>query len=251
MSAVVLWKSSKYRIDGTRISGTRDVKELAPASRILADLVGSFYTRALPRYVSGDLIDLGCGKAPLLGAYETRCSSIVLADWANSAHENLLLDVVIDLNKPLMALDSSSFDVVLLSDVLEHICEPAALMAEISRILKPGGRLLLNVPFAYWIHEAPHDYYRYTRYALERFARESGLEVLELAPLGGWIEVMADMWAKMLARTKIAILPALIHQVAIRFHRTSVGQRVAARSGEVLPLGYAMVAQKAPTEERL
>lgn len=75
--------------------------------------------------------------------------------------------------------------------------------------------------------------------------------MLELAPLGGWIEVMADMWAKMLARTKMAILPAVIHQIAIRFHRTPVGQRLAARSGEVLPLGYAMVAQKAPTEEQL
>lgn len=248
MSSTNLWVASKFSIEGARISGSRDVRELAPASRILADLVGDFYSSAFPRYVSGDLIDLGCGKAPLLGAYRDRCSSVVLADWANSPHENPLLNIVIDLNKPLDVLDSNAFDVVILSDVLEHICEPAALMMEISRILKPGGRLLMNVPFAYWIHEAPHDYYRYTRYALEMFARQSGLRVIELKPLGGWIEVMADLWAKMLARTRVALLPALVHRCVMAFNRTAVGRKVAARTGEVLPLGYAMVVQKPMAE---
>ncbi len=210
--------------------------------------MGEFYSNAIPRWVSGDLVDLGCGKAPLLGAYREHCSSILLADWAKSPHANPLLDLVIDLNEPLTSLDSQSFDVVLLSDVLEHIPEPAALMAEIRRILKPGGRLLLNVPFAYWIHEAPHDYYRYTRYALERFALQSGLEVIELVPLGGWIEVVADLWCKTLARARLWPLSAAVHRAVITFHRTALGRRLAARSGEVLPLGYGFIARNPTTD---
>jgi SAM-dependent methyltransferase len=246
------WKPSKFRIEGDVIRASDDPGELAPSSRIIADLVGEFYSIVIPKYVSGDLADLGCGKAPLLGAYRPLCTSILLADWANSAHANPLLDLSIDLNEPLISLAASSFDVVILSDVLEHIREPELLMSEISRILKPGGYLLLNVPFAYWIHEAPYDYYRYTRFALERFVQKSGMQVIVLVPLGGWSEVIADLSCKLLARVRLPILAVVIqrmiivaiHRVIIAFHRTPLGRRLALRGGEVLPLGYGMAAQK-------
>ncbi|WP_197497377.1 class I SAM-dependent methyltransferase [Mycobacterium sp. 852013-51886_SCH5428379] len=198
----------------------------------------------IPKWVSGDLADLGCGKAPLLGAYGPRCRSVTLADWSNSAHDNPYLDLLVDLNEPLSSLQTSSFDVVLLSDVLEHIREPGLLMAEISRILKPGGRLLLNVPFIYWIHEAPHDYYRYTSFALERFVNNSGLEVVELVPLGGWVEVMGDLWSKFFAFAGLKWMAAAIHHAVAAFGNTFVGRRLTNRSGKVLPLGYGLVARK-------
>jgi SAM-dependent methyltransferase len=238
------WKQSKFRIEGCTIRASNDPGELDRASRIIADLVGGFYSTAIPKWVSGDLADLGCGKAPLLGAYRDRCTSILLADWANSHHSNPLLDLRIDLNEPLSPLAANSFDVVILSDVLEHIREPAALMTEISRVLKPGGRLLLNVPFAYWIHDAPYDYYRYTRFALERFAQQSGMQVIELVPLGGWIEVMGDLWCKLLVYARMSFLAVVIHRATIAFHRTSLGRRLALRSGKVLPLGYGLIARK-------
>lgn len=246
------WKQSKFRIEGFEIRASRDITELSASSRIIADLVAEFYSSAIRERAKGDLADLGCGKAPLLGAYGPLCTSILLADWANSSHDNPLLDLIIDLNEPLTPLVTSSFDVVILSDVLEHIREPALLMAEISRILKPGGYLLLNVPFAYWIHEAPYDYYRYTRFALERFAQNSGLHLIELVALGGWVEVMADLSCKLLASVRLRglsgvihrlIIPA-IHRLVLSFHRTDFGLRLARRGGEVLPLGYGMVAQK-------
>lgn len=241
------WEPSKYRIDGNVVRGSRDTSQLACSSRIIADLVGEFYTSAIPRWVSGDLVDLGCGKAPLLAAYRGHCSSVVLADWGNSAHANPNLDLIIDLNEPLAVLGSSSFDVVLLSDVLEHIAEPGPLICEIQRILRPGGRLVLNVPFIYWIHEAPYDFYRYTRYALERFIREAGLEVIEVVPLGGWLEVMADLWAKILVRTKLSFVASGVHRAVIAFHGTEMGRRLALRGGEILPIGYGLVARKPMT----
>lgn len=239
------WQQSKFRIEGRTIRASTDSAELERSSRILADLVGEFYSDAIPKWVSGDLADLGCGKAPLLGAYRDRCTSILLADWENSHHPNPLLDLTIDLNEPLASIADCSFDVVILSDVLEHIREPAALVAEISRILRPGGRLLLNVPFAYWIHESPHDYYRYTRFALERFILNSGLQVIELNALGGWVEVMSDLWCKMLVFARLPLFAVAIHRAVIAFHRTSLGRRLAAKSGKALPLGYGLVAQKA------
>lgn len=245
-----LWRQSKFQIEGRQIRASKDAHELARSSRIIADLVAEFYTNAIPRWVSGDLADLGCGKAPLLGAYRDYCSSILLADWDNSLHENPLLDLVIDMNQPLTSFASNSFDVLILSDVLEHISEPKALMGEIYRILKPGGRLILNVPFIYWIHESPHDYYRYTRFALERFAKQAGLEVAELVPLGGWIEVLADICSKLMARVRLWYLVPFLHRVVMAINRTALGKKIAARGGELYPLGYGMVAVK-PAIRRL
>ncbi len=243
-SQIEQWKQSKFTIDGSTIRGTRDRRELWPGSRIVADLVGQFYSNAIPKWVSGDLADLGCGKAPLLGAYRDRCTSVALADWPNSAHPNPLINISVDLNEPLVSIPDKSYDVVVLSDVLEHIREPVVLMSEISRILRPGGRLLMNVPFAYWIHEAPYDYYRYTRYALESFVETAGMQVVELTPLGGWIEVMADMSCKLLTRARLTFVASALHRAVIAFNNTGIGRRLALSTGDVLPLGYGMVARK-------
>ena len=59
-----------------------------------------------------------------------------------------------------------AFDVVLCAEVLEHMQEPARALAEMRRVLKAGGKLLLTTPFAYPIHYAPTDYYRFTRFGL-------------------------------------------------------------------------------------
>jgi 2-polyprenyl-3-methyl-5-hydroxy-6-metoxy-1,4-benzoquinol methylase len=239
-----LWKPTKFRVDGNKVRASKDRNELAVHSRIVAELVAEFYTRAIHNWASGELADLGCGKAPLMGAYRQHCSSVFLADWANSLHENPLLDQVVDLGQPLTMLQSNTFDTVILSDVLEHIAEPAQLMMEISRILKPNGHLIMNVPFLYWIHEAPHDYYRYTNYALERFATQAGLEVVELARLGGWIEVNADLWSKFLVRAHLSPVVAVIQNLVVAFHRTALGRKVAAKSSAFTPIGYGMVARK-------
>jgi SAM-dependent methyltransferase len=245
-----LWEETKYRIIGGKVRSSKDPIELARSSRIIADLVAEFYARAIPRWASGDLADLGCGKAPLLGIYRNYCASITLADWANSTHENPLLDLVIDMNEPLRQIASNSFDTVLLSDVLEHISEPANLIGEIARILKPGGRLILNVPFMYPVHEGPHDYYRYTRFALERFVGRSDLDVVEVVPLGGWLELIGDVMSKFFASLGLWFVIPVLHRVVMTSHCKPWSKLLANRGRELVPLGYGMIAQK-PTMRTL
>jgi len=115
-----------------------------------------------------------------------------------------------------------------------------------SRILVPGGKTLLNVPFLYWLHEQPHDYYRYTEFALRRFARLSGFEVLVLQPVGGAPEVLTDILAKHAARLGWggARLAAAISTACQAFIHTSIGNRISSKTGAVFPIAYFMVAQK-------
>ena len=141
-------------------------------------------------------MDLGCGKAPLLGYYARFVDGATLIDWGNSLHENSLLDLVADLNEPLK-LPGETYDTVILSDVLEHIVDPQALLREINRVLRSGGGvLLLNVPFYCPIHEEPFDFYRFTRWSLARMCADVGLDVLEISPMGGVPEILTDIYSK-------------------------------------------------------
>ena len=60
----------------------------------------------------------------------------------------------------------AAFDTVLCTEVLEHSPEPALLIAEIERVLEPGGKLIATVPFSARVHYAPYDYHRFSKYAL-------------------------------------------------------------------------------------
>src|SRR5262249_20314844 len=75
----------------------------------------------------------------------------------------------------------NSFDVVLLSEVIEHVSEAPLVFREINRILRPGGSLLLTWPFICPLHEVPKDYARYTEFGMENMLRASGfrIEVIE------------------------------------------------------------------------
>lgn len=242
-----LWRDSKYTLDRRtgELRGSRSASDLGVSSRLVADRTAAFYSYAIPKYVRGNLLDLGCGKAPLLGCYSEYAEAATLIDWSNSLHPQPLLDLVADLNDPL-PLSDASFDTVILSDVLEHIAEPKGLLAEVSRVLKPDGVLLLNVPFFYPIHEEPFDYYRFTRYALERICKESNLRVVEIMPTGGLPDVFIDLCAKVLQRLPWLGrgLAALIQGIGKWLLSFPPGRFATTRTADKFPFGYALIATK-------
>lgn len=189
------WKPTKYRLLRGSLRASVDPANVGPGSRLVVECIANFYNDAIPKYVNGRLIDLGCGKAPLYLKYKSHTTSITCVDWGNTVNKSDHLDMECDLTSDLPFADGS-FDTVILSDVLEHLPEPNLLWEEINRMLVSGGRVLMNVPYFYPLHEVPYDYYRYSCYALRRFAENYGFEVLELNPLGGSPEVMTDMLAK-------------------------------------------------------
>lgn len=133
--------------------------------------------------ISGDVVDLGAGEAPYRTFFVAHAASYRTVDWANSQHR-IVVDVIADLNAPLPLADSSA-DVAVSISVLEHLRRPDRFLAEVARVLRPGGRLLLQVPWQWMIHEAPHDYFRYSPFALRAMLEENGFEVVSLAPSGG------------------------------------------------------------------
>ncbi|HWB96102.1 MAG TPA: methyltransferase domain-containing protein [Bryobacteraceae bacterium] len=74
---------------------------------------------------------------------------------------------------------------------LEHLREPGHVLREIACALAPGGLLLVAAPHEWEVHQAPHDYFRYTRYGLAYLLAEAGLVQVEIRPVGGYFRLLA------------------------------------------------------------
>ena len=81
-------------------------------------------------------------------------------------------------------VEDDRYDLVFCSQVLEHLPEPSEVLAELFRVLKPGGKLWLSAPLFFPEHEQPYDFYRYTQFGFSHLLKKSGFEVEEL----GWLE---------------------------------------------------------------
>jgi SAM-dependent methyltransferase len=136
----------------------------------------------------GTMYDLGCGARTYEPYFLQYVPTYIGVDWGASVHD-LKAEIVADLNKPL-PINNNSADTIVCLSVLEHLCEPQTLVNEAYRILKPGGAIILQVPWQWWIHEAPYDFFRYTPYALKYMFEKAGFTNVEVEPTTGFF----SMW---------------------------------------------------------
>lgn len=129
----------------------------------------------LPRGLA--MADLGAGLSVLRELYEG-FALVVPIDF----YPFELVTVVADLNHEI-PLKDATVDVLLLSEVLEHIAEPVRLLAECRRVLKPGGVLLGTVPFTLGVHMRPYDYYRFTDIGLTYLLGNAGFADTQVIPV--------------------------------------------------------------------
>ena len=132
----------------------------------------------------GRLLDVGCGQKPyesILRPYVSEYLGIeheATFRLTNAASQKQGPDLTYDGKR--LPFDDASFDTVLNVQVLEHTPEPASLMAEMARVLKPDGVILLSAPFQFRLHEQPHDYFRYSPHGLRALSERVGLEIVEV-----------------------------------------------------------------------
>lgn len=88
-------------------------------------------------------------------------------------------------------VEDSRFDAVIFTQVMEHLPEPAKVLKELHRILKPGGKLFFTAPLWYQEHEVPYDFYRYTQFGVRHLFTVAGFEVKELRWLEGYMGTVA------------------------------------------------------------
>jgi SAM-dependent methyltransferase len=135
------------------------------------------------------VLDAGAGEARQRALF-TRGRYIALdiqtgdPGWDYSA-----LDVCGDLQR--IPLRTASVDRILCMVVLEHTRDPRGVLGEFARVLKPGGMLQMVIPFLWEEHQAPHDYFRFTRYGARLLFESLPFQVEFIQPMGGFFRLCA------------------------------------------------------------
>lgn len=130
--------------------------------------------RGAATHLQGDLLDVGCGRKPYQELFGVNSyTGLEISRYPKPGDQ---ADCFYDGER--FPFQDQSFDSVLCNQVLEHVFTPKVLLGEISRVLRPGGRALLTVPFAWPEHEQPLDYARYTGFGLQHLATENGFNVI-------------------------------------------------------------------------
>jgi SAM-dependent methyltransferase len=144
------------------------------------------------------LLDVGAGRGDFADLFTGRIY------YALDIYPYPEIDLVCDLaqTNPLRA---ASFDAVLLINVLEHVYDGRGLLHTLTRILKPGGVLIVAIPFMVKMHQVPVDFARYTHYALQRMGEDNGLALEKLEGFYDPISLLGEG----IGNLKNALLPTL------------------------------------------
>ena len=174
--------------------------------------------RDLASRFTGRVLDFGCGSKP----YESLFTSVeqyVGVDMLDTGHPHRHSRVDIFYDGEKLPFPDMAFDGVVSFEVLEHVFNPETVLGELRRVLKPGGMLLVTVPFAWDEHEAPFDFARYTSFGLKSILEGAGFEVVHQCKTCGYVLaigqlVCAYLYQHVLPRGPIA---AKITQLIILF----------------------------------
>lgn len=132
--------------------------------------------RELGPQLAGRVLDVGCGDRPYEKLVAAQAYVGLEIDTPESRARGKA-DAYYDGRG--FPFKDGDFSAVICNQVLEHVFEPEAFVAEIARVLKEGGRLLLTVPFAWDEHEQPRDYARYSSFGLKALLEKHGFRLLQ------------------------------------------------------------------------
>ena len=167
----------------------------------------------------GDLaIDYGAGDRPSEQMLRTKFRGYLAADHVDTCSsygDGRPPDIL--LNGGILPLADASVDCVVLTEVLEHIYDPHPVLADLKRVLKPGGIILGSVPFAIQHHDEPHDYHRYTYHCLKKMFEQADLQIQELDYIGDMVAVglnvfvgILEVFPRSLDKMRVPILGTVV-----------------------------------------
>ena len=164
-------------------------------------LINPFYLIRMELYKSikilapellGTMMDFGCGRKP----YKDLCINVrnyIGVDIHNEGHSHDKEDIDIYYDGRHLPFKDEYFDSVFCSEVLEHVFNVPEALCEIFRVMKPGGKLLLTIPFAWIEHEIPNDFGRYTSYGIKNIIEKHGFEIEKFNKTGDFFKAVSQL----------------------------------------------------------
>ena len=167
---------------------------------------GEVRTRAWVReQARGRVLDIGCADGWVRDALSPNCEYVGL-DYPVTARTMYGTRPDVFADAAFLPFGDGTFQSITLLEVLEHVAYPDLVLRDAQRVLVPGGTLLLSMPFLYPLHDAPHDYQRYTAPGLEFALRKAGFECPPPLPRNGGFEAAAMLLAIACAGTLVSAM---------------------------------------------
>lgn len=166
----------------------------APAERFLVPALGREIEVAIRAHgrAGARVLDVGCGDQPLRALLESVGMKYDSLDLAQNRAGTVGHLGPLALPLP-DSLSGVHYDLLICTEVMEHIADWSSAWAAFAQLLAPGGRAVITVPFVYPLHEEPFDFWRPTSHALRHFASANGLRVLEERSVGDGGDVLGTL----------------------------------------------------------
>lgn len=131
---------------------------------------------------NAQILDIGCGDRQYEKHIDATNNYVGLdVEVSGRKEEDKIADIYYDgVNIP---FQDSSIDIIICTQVLEHVQNPEGLVDEMYRVLKKDGLMYITVPFFWGEHEVPYDFRRYTSYGIKKLFLNQGFEVIEYQKL--------------------------------------------------------------------
>ncbi len=163
-------------------------RPVAGSSFFSTVLLAETITRVLPRQATV-VVDVGGGEAPYRRKID---ASVHLSVDRRSPPQTLAThQVVADACR--LPVPDATADLVLCTEVVEHVADDRALYRELRRITADHGALVLSAPFVHPLHESPHDYRRPTSAGLAHGLRSAGFEIESIDAVAGTGALLVDV----------------------------------------------------------
>lgn len=147
----------------------------------------------LPLVVEGaKWLDVGCGNRPYEYLFEQ--VSYTGIDVEDSGRPLGMKQPDYFYGGNVFPFPADSFDMVISTQVLEHVPDPRAMLKEMARVCKPGGGVVISLPFVYQEHEEPFDYFRFTRFGVEELLTKTGWQIETLKRDSSSLEAIAILF---------------------------------------------------------
>lgn len=140
---------------------------------------------------NGKLLDFGCGRKPYRNLFhvdEYIGIDLKREDEWTKQYADVLYDGTV------LPFQDHYFDGVLSTEVIEHLPNEELAIQELYRILKPGGRILITVPFVWNEHGVPYDYRRYTSFGISELLKKYGFSDIQVRKNSTFIETLVQLW---------------------------------------------------------
>jgi len=161
--------------------------------------------------LSGRVLDVGCGESPYRHLMDPTKTTYTGIDIVDAEKFDYINPDVIPFDGKRIPFPDESFDALICTEVLEHVLEHQTLTDEMLRVLKPGGRGIITIPWSARFHYIPHDYFRYTPSALKHIFR--GFDSITIQPRGSDVSVIANklivMWFRNLIPSRKRFIPLI------------------------------------------